>query len=50
MRAIYAGVGTKDKDLNAYLQVDGRKVLHLEYQLNAPANQDTVDVDWPSNL
>ncbi|KAG5807325.1 hypothetical protein H9Q74_008262 [Fusarium xylarioides] len=25
LRAIYTGVGTKDKDLNAYLQVDGRK-------------------------
>ncbi|KAF4958351.1 hypothetical protein FGADI_2517 [Fusarium gaditjirri] len=39
LRAIYSGVGTKDKDLNAYLEVDGRKVLHLEYQLNTAANQ-----------
>ncbi|UZP32249.1 hypothetical protein NXS19_000065 [Fusarium pseudograminearum] len=25
IRSIYSGVGTKDKDLNAFLQVDGRK-------------------------
>ncbi|KAF5605651.1 integral membrane protein PTH11 [Fusarium pseudocircinatum] len=29
LRAIYAGVGTKDKDLNAYLQVDGRKWMWI---------------------
>ncbi|KAM0318321.1 hypothetical protein ACHAPQ_010706 [Fusarium lateritium] len=27
MRSTYAGLGTKDKDLNAYLQNDGRKFL-----------------------
>ncbi|KAF5670155.1 integral membrane protein PTH11 [Fusarium circinatum] len=44
LRAIYAGVGTKDKDLNAYLQVDGRKVLDLEYQLNTSANKDESSI------
>ncbi|KAG5768815.1 hypothetical protein H9Q72_003800 [Fusarium xylarioides] len=29
LRAIYTGVGTKDKDLNAYLQVDGRKWMWI---------------------
>ncbi|KAF5595178.1 integral membrane protein PTH11 [Fusarium subglutinans] len=29
IRAVYAGVGTKDKDLNAYLQVDGRKWMWI---------------------
>ncbi|KAF5986608.1 integral membrane protein PTH11 [Fusarium coicis] len=29
LRAVYAGVGTKDKDLNAYLQVHGRKWMWI---------------------
>ncbi|CCT74472.1 related to integral membrane protein PTH11 [Fusarium fujikuroi IMI 58289] len=33
MRAIYAGVGTKDKDLNAYLQVDGRKWMWIGQEI-----------------
>jgi hypothetical protein len=38
IKAIYTGVGTKDDDLNAFLQVDGRKVLPRETDILIPAN------------
>ncbi|KAI6764108.1 hypothetical protein HG530_007897 [Fusarium avenaceum] len=41
IKTIYVGLGMKDEDLNAFLQVDGRKVFSRDAYILIPANQWT---------
>lgn len=51
IQCVYSGLGTKDKDLNGFLQLETRKVqLHTQCQHEKTNSYSIVSLFWPTGL